>query len=89
MPKSIVSRPDLLTMQGIESVARFAQTSEAGLVKSYLESHDIQCVIYDSVLNAVWGGCMEESRIRLFVNETQLEEARKLLKEGGFESFQE
>lgn len=87
MERAIVSRLDILTMQGVEAVAQFRQTTQAGLVKSFLDSHGIQCVLYDSALNAVWGGVLEESRVKIFINDNQAEEVRKLLREGGFGEF--
>lgn len=69
------------------TLAQFHENSEAGLVKSYLESRGIECVVNDSISNQLFGGYIDMSGIQMEVFESQLPQARKAMEEGGFEQY--
>ena len=68
-------------------LAQFSQSTEAELVKSFLESKGIICRVQEPVANWLWPGCLDENAIKLFVDENMYKEALKYLKEGGYEKY--
>ncbi|MEG1723517.1 MAG: DUF2007 domain-containing protein [Bacteroidales bacterium] len=74
-------------MEKLVTLAQFHENAEAGLVKSYLESRGIECVINDSISNQLFGGYIDMSGIQLDVLEKELPHARKAMEEGGFEEY--
>ena len=60
-------------------LVRFHNSFEAGLARSLLEGTGIQCFIFDAEMN--WSGLGQEAR--LMVDETDAEEAARLLSDRG------
>lgn len=74
-------------MDRLVELARFRQNSEAELVRSYLESEGIKCVLNDSLSNQLFGGYIDLSGVKLEVMQDQLPKALELMKEGGFDEY--
>lgn len=68
-------------------LAQFGQDTEAELVKTFLESRGVKCMLNDTILNSMWGGALMDSNVRLYVNRPDLSKALELMKEGGFEDY--
>ena len=64
-------------MSEIVEVAHFGMPVDAELAKAYLESYGVQSVVFDD--NAA--GYLVSGGVRLMVLESDLEEARRLLRE--------
>ena len=60
---------------------------EAGLIKSYLESNNINCFLFDSYSNQMFGSFIDMVGVQIQVSEDQYQEARELMKSGGFEKY--
>lgn len=69
----------------LKKIIAFTYPHEAHMAKSFLESHDIEVTlkdeltvqVYDFLSNAVGG-------VKLFVEESQVDEALRLLESGGY-----
>lgn len=74
-------------MDKLVTLAQFHQNAEAELVKSYLESKGVECVLNDSLSNQLFGGYIDMSGIQMEVLSDQLPHARKAMEEGGFSEY--
>jgi hypothetical protein len=61
---------------------RYFTSIEAEVARTMLQSHGIEALIFDSGLNNMEGGGLA-SAVRLMVLDEDLDEARRLLTEGG------
>lgn len=68
-------------------VARFANATQADMARAYLESQGITCVMYDSLMNQLFGGAIEGESVRLSVNEDSVKDAVEILKGGGYSEY--
>ena len=68
-------------------VARFSNATQADLARAYLESQGIKCVMYDSIMNQLFGGAIEGESVRLSVDEGAEADAIEVLKQGGYEQY--
>ena len=67
-------------MSGLVEVARFNWVYQAELARTFLESHGVHAVVFDSGLNIAEGGGLATA-VRLMVVEEQLGEARDALRD--------
>lgn len=74
-------------MDKLVELARFRQNAEAELVKGFLESRGIHCVLNDSLSNQLFGGYVDMCGVRMDVRKEDLARALELMKEGGFEEY--
>lgn len=74
-------------LEKLVTVAQFRQNAEAELVKSYLESRGIECVLNDSISNQLFGGYIDLGGIQMEVLSDQLPQAREAMEEGGFSEY--
>ncbi|MEG1587656.1 MAG: DUF2007 domain-containing protein [Bacteroidales bacterium] len=74
-------------MDKLVKLASFRQNAEAELVKGYLESMGIECVLNDSISNQLFGGYIDMGGVELSVMEDDLPQAKKAMEEGGFEEY--
>lgn len=74
-------------MDKLVTLAVFTENSEAGLVKSFLESRGIDCVLTDSLSNQLFGGYIDMGGTQLSVMDQDLPRAQKAMEEGGFEKY--
>ena len=63
----------------VVEVARYATRVEADLARLYLQSRDIEALLFDTEINNVYGSFLMP--IRLMVLDEDLGEARKLLRD--------
>lgn len=66
-------------MTDVVEVARYATRVEADLARLYLQSGDIEALLFDTEVNNVYGSFLLP--IRLMVLDEDLGEARKLLRD--------
>ena len=66
-------------MTDVVEVARYATRVEADLARLYLQSGDIEALLFDTEINNVYGSLLLP--IRLMVLDEDLSEARKLLRD--------
>ena len=64
-------------MSGLVEAARFTTRVEADLARLYLDSEDIEAVLFDTGINYFYGGLFQP--VRLMVLEEDLEQAQALL----------
>jgi hypothetical protein len=69
------------------TLATFRENAEAELVKTYLASVDIDCMLNDTLSNQLLGGYVDLGGIQMLVFEDQLAAAREAMKAGGFEQY--
>ena len=67
-------------------VANFIFPSEVQILKSFLESQDIDCCLQDEYAADILPG-LPNIGVKLLVRENDLEVAISLIKEGGFEEY--
>ena len=71
-----------MDMEGLVTVRTFSQSIEFEMVKSYLESFEIECFGQDEILNRDYANV--NGGVKLQVRSDQAEEAIKLLLESGY-----
>lgn len=69
-------------MEGLVTVRSFSLSTEYEIVKSYLESYEIECFGQDEIINRDYANA--NGGIKLQVRSEQAEEAIKILMEGGY-----
>ncbi|GAB6011920.1 putative signal transducing protein [Viscerimonas tarda] len=70
---------ELITIKTFETI------TSLGIVKSYLESEDIECFVKDEFMGTVYAGMGVSSlSIKLQVRDSDVEKAIQLLIEGGY-----
>ena len=67
-------------MSGLVEAARFNWVFQADLARTFLESHGLHAVVFDSGLNLAEGGGFATA-VRLMVLDEDLDEARDLLRD--------
>ena len=67
-------------MSGLVEATRFNWVFQADLARTFLESHGLHAVVFDSGLNIAEGGGFATA-VRLMVLDDDLAEARELLKD--------
>ena len=67
-------------MSGLVEAARFNWVFQADLARTFLESHGLHAVVFDSGLNIAEGGGFATA-VRLMVLDEDFAEARELLKD--------
>ena len=67
-------------MSGLVELRRFNKLIEAEIARTFLESHGVGAVVFDSGLNIMEGGGLATA-VRLMVLEEDAEQARRLLAE--------
>ena len=67
-------------MSGLVELRRFDKLIEAEIARTFLESHGVEAVVFDSGLNIVEGGGLATA-VRLMVLEEDYEEAVRLLEQ--------
>ena len=67
-------------MSGLVELRRFDKLIEAEIARTFLESHGVEAVVFDSGLNIVEGGGLVTA-VRLMVLEEDYEEAVRLLEQ--------
>ena len=65
-------------MSGLVEAARFNWAFQADLARTFLESHGVHAVVFDSGLNIAEGGGFATA-VRLMVLDEDYDEARELL----------
>ena len=68
-------------------IALFQEPMEGEMARAYLDSQGIKCALTDSITNNLFGGALDSSPSRLMVQASDLEEARRILKKGGYSTF--
>lgn len=67
------------------TVIAFDNITRLGLVRSYLESEGIECFVKDEFMGTIYSAVgVNELRMKIQVKETDVDEAIRLLIEGGF-----
>lgn len=69
-------------MEGLITVRTFTWSTDYEMVKSYLESYEIECYGQDEILNRDYANA--NGGIKLQVRSEQVEEAIKLLLDAGY-----
>jgi hypothetical protein len=64
-------------VSGLVEAARFSSRIDADLARLYLESEDIEAVLFDAEINSFYGGLFLP--VRLMVLDDDAERARRLL----------
>ena len=67
-------------MSGLVELRRFNKLIDAEIARTFLESHGVGAVVFDSGLNIIEGGGLATA-VRLMVLEEDAEQARCLLAE--------
>lgn len=67
-------------MSGLVELRRFNKLIEAEIARTFLESHGVQAIVFDSGLNIVEGGGLATA-VRLMVLGEDYEEAVRLLEQ--------
>jgi hypothetical protein len=65
-------------VSGLVELRRFSKLIEAEIARTFLESHGVEAIVFDSGLNIVEGGGLATA-VRLMVLEEDFEEAVRLL----------
>lgn len=67
-------------MSGLVELRRFSKLIEAEIARTFLESHGVEAIVFDSGLNIVEGGGLATA-VRLMVLGEDYEEAVRLLEQ--------
>ena len=71
----------------LTAIASFRQNAEAELVRTFMASRGIDCVLNDTLSNQLLGGYVDMGGIQMLVLESRADEARAVMREGGFEEY--